>query len=116
MTKNLLAQITNPALGDTLQTYNNDGAGFVSQLISVGITLMFIAGFVIFVFMFITGGVQWIMSSGDKAAVEGARGRIMHAILGLFVLFFIFAFIKLVEGLFDISLVNITIPTLQTAG
>lgn len=113
---NKLSQITNPALGDTLQTYNDNGAGFVSELISKGITLMFIVGFVVFVFMFLTGGVSWIMSSGDKAAVESARGRIMHAVLGLFILFIIFAFIKLIEGLFGITLTNITIPTLQTLG
>lgn len=109
---NKLAQITNPALGPNLQTFNNDGSGFVSKFIGVGITLLFMAGIVVFVFMFLIGGVQWITSQGDKGNVEAARNRIGHALIGLFVLFTIFAVIRLIEGIFNLSLLNLTIPTL----
>lgn len=124
MTQKLLAQsqggaggapinqggITNPALGDNLQ--NLSGAGFVQSGIGVAITMLFIVGFVVFVFMFLIGGIQWITSQGDKANVEAARNRIGHAIIGLFILFIIFAIITLISGLFGVNLINITIPTL----
>jgi len=43
----------------------------------------------------IIGAIQWISSGGDKASVEAARGKVMNAIIGLIVLFVVFALIKL---------------------
>lgn len=104
--------VTNPALGDL-----GDLAGdtFLQRALSIGITLFFIVGIVIFVFMLLLGGVQWITSQGDKAAVEGARNRIGHAIIGLFILFVVFAVVNLIGAIFNINLLQITIPTLSTS-
>lgn len=105
--------VTNPVLPTNLQSLS--GVQFVQKALSVGITLIFIVGGIIFFFMFLIGGVQWITSSGDKAAVEAARGRIMHALIGLFVLFAAFAIITLIGSLFGLNLLQITIPTIPNA-
>jgi hypothetical protein len=102
--------IINPTLSGRLQDFN--GMTFLQQAITVGITLLLIVGGVIFFFMLLIGGVQWITSSGDKAAVEAARGRIMHALIGIFVLFAVFAIVNLIGSLFGLNLLRITIPTL----
>lgn len=47
------------------------------------IQIIFILGIVIAVAFLIYGGIKWILSGGDKAAVESARNHIVAAIVGL---------------------------------
>lgn len=106
--------VTNPVFQQQ-NIQNMGGVEFLQKAISVGITLIFIVGGVIFFFMLLIGGIQWITSSGDKAAVEAARGRIMHALIGIFILFASFAIITLIGSLFGLNLLEITIPTIPNA-
>lgn len=106
-----LAQIKNPILGNNLQSLS--GAEFFSRLISTLITFGFVAGSIIFFFMLLMGAIQWITSGGDAKQLEAARGRITSALIGIIVLFAIFAIIKVVEGLFEISILTIDIGVLK---
>ena len=72
MNKNLIAQISNPALGKTLN--ENTGVSFFQNLIPSVIGLLFVGGSILFFFMLVIGGIQWISSGGDKNALEAARG------------------------------------------
>lgn len=114
MNTNLLAQdpVTNPLLPNL---EGQTGPEFTSSLLSLLITLGFVIGSIIFVFMLITGAIQWISSGGDKANVEAARGRITSAAIGLFVLFVIYAIINAIQVIFKIDLINLPIPTLGGA-
>lgn len=47
------------------------------------IQLLFIIGIVVAVAFLIYGGIKWILSGGDKAKLEAARGHIVAAIVGL---------------------------------
>jgi hypothetical protein len=76
------------------------------------IGLIFVAGAIIFFFMLLISGIQWITSGGDKTAVEGAKGRLTQALIGIVVLFSAFAIIKLVQGLFGINILSIDIGPL----
>jgi len=49
------------------------------------IQLIFIIGVVIAVAFLIYGGIKWILSGGDKSAVESARNHIVAAIVGLLI-------------------------------
>ncbi|HWA52309.1 MAG TPA: hypothetical protein VG895_04600 [Patescibacteria group bacterium] len=123
MYKNLIAQaqggsggsgvsnggITNPAIGSL---NNNTGVGFVQELIPSLISLAFLAGAILFFFMLLIGGIQWVTSGGDKGAVEAARGRIAQALVGIVVLFSVFAIIKLIEGFFGINILTLDINPL----
>lgn len=103
-----IAQITNPALGN-LDNPGNRGVGFFAQLIPSLIGLAFVAGAIIFFFMLVIGALQWIISGGDKAAVEAARGRISQALVGIIFLFASFVIVKLIENFFGISILTIDI-------
>jgi hypothetical protein len=47
--------------------------------------------------------------------LEGARGTITSALIGLVILFAAFAIIKLIQTFFGISILNFTLPTLAGA-
>ncbi|SRR5260221_7170812 len=110
MNKLLAETITNPLLGDLNK---NTGVSFIQQLIPALIGLALVGGSLIFFFMLIMGAIQWITSGGDKAALEGARGRITQALVGIIILFSAFAIVKLVETFFNIHILTIDIGSLK---
>jgi hypothetical protein len=101
--------VNNPVLG-TLG--NQTGVSFFQKFIPMAITLAFIIGALIFFFMLVIGAIAWISSGGDKQALEGARGKITNALIGIVILFAVFAVIRLIQNFFGISILNLTIPTI----
>ncbi len=57
----------------------------ITKVVSVVIGVMTIAAAIWFIFQFLTGGISWISSAGDKAKLETARNRITHAFVGLII-------------------------------
>jgi TRAP-type C4-dicarboxylate transport system permease small subunit len=105
-----LAQITNPVLGPT---GNQSGISFLQKFIPAAINLAFVAAAVIFLFMLIFGAIQWISSGGDKQALESARGRITSALIGIVILFALFAILNLISNFFGgVPILNLSIPSL----
>jgi cytochrome bd-type quinol oxidase subunit 2 len=102
--------ITNPPLGPNLQAL--EGAGFFDKLLSTLITIFLIGGGIIFVFMLILGGIQWITAGGNKDQVESASGRIRTALIGIILLFSVFAIVRLAESIFGVSILTINIDPL----
>lgn len=72
---------------------------------------MIVAALITFVFL-IWGGIEWIMSCGEKSQTEAARTRITNAFIGLFVVFAAWAIIKVIETFFGICVIGcpITVP------
>ncbi|MBI3443113.1 hypothetical protein HY008_00375, partial [Candidatus Woesebacteria bacterium] len=101
-----LAQINNPALSPQLQGLT--AVGFINQILPAVITLLLIAGAVLFLFMLLIGGIQWITAGGDKGAVETARSRITHALIGIFVLFSVWGGVSIIGGIVGINLTQFT--------
>ena len=56
--------------------------------------------------MLVWGGIQWIMSGGDKAKTEEARNRITAALVGLAIVASAWAIMKLVEYFFGLNIQN----------
>ncbi len=112
MTKTVNAQepITNPALGPSLQS--KSGVGFFQDLVPRMVGLAFLVGVLVFFFIMITGAIQWITSGGDKTAVEGARGKITNAVVGVVILLSLFALLKVVEDFFGINILALDIGPL----
>lgn len=77
------------------------------------VTLIFIVGALVFFFMLVIGGIQWMLSGGDKAATESARGRITAALIGLVIIFAAWAIMKLIETFLGIKFLGeeVIIPT-----
>lgn len=81
------------------------------------IRLILIAAFVVAFIFLLVGGVRWIVSGGDKTAVEGARGMVTGALIGLVIVLAAFAIIRLVEIFFGVSIITggtLEIPNAQS--
>jgi len=78
------------------------------------IQLIFIIGVVIAVIFLIYGGIKWILSGGDKTAVEAARNHIIAAIIGLIIVVGAFFIIGLIFQLLGAKnpVTNLTINNL----
>ena len=109
---NYLAQdsIKNPVLSPSLQS--KSGLAFFQDLLPRIVGLAFVVGVLIFFFIMITGAIQWITSGGDKAAVEGARGKITNAVVGVVILLSLFALLKIIEDFFGINILVLDIGPL----
>jgi len=103
--------ITNPALGESVR--NLSGTEFFNKLLPNLIGLSFIVGAIIFVAIIIVGAIQWIISGGDKAGIESAKGKITNAVIGLVILLSLFAIIYVLENFFGIKLLELRINFLE---
>lgn len=99
-----LEGITNPALSARLQSMT--GGQFLGSLISSLIGLALIIAALVFFFMLLIGGIQWMTSGGDPKAVESARGRITNAIIGLTIVFSVWAIMMILEAFLGITIVS----------
>jgi hypothetical protein len=117
MTNNLIAgagesgEITNPVLGNLGQ---KTGLAFFQSFIPGLISFAFIGGTIIFFFMIVMGAIQWITGGGDKQALESARGKITNAVIGIVILFSLFAVLSLIQNFFNIKIMTLDIGPLVT--
>ena len=102
--------VSNPVLSNSLTDLS--GGEFLNKLISLGISVGFLVASVVFVYMFIMGGIRWITSEGDKNKVETARNQITHALVGLLLTFLLFVILGIIEQFFGISLKELSLPSL----
>lgn len=84
----------------------------VPSMVSGGIRLILVIAALLFFFMLVIGGIEWIISGGDKAGSENARKRITSALVGLAIVFSAWAIALLVKALFGIDIFVLNIPTL----
>ncbi len=101
--------ITNPVIGNLGK---QSGVSFLGKFLPALVSLCLITGSVVFFFMLVMGAIQWISSGGDKQGLESARGKISNAIIGIVILFSVFAIIKVVEVFFGIHILTIDISPL----
>lgn len=99
-----IAQITNPVLN---QPAAETGLTFFQKFLPAAIDLAFVIAGIIFLFMLIIGSIQWIGSGGDKQGLEDARSKITNALIGVVILFALFAIISFVSYFFgNVPLLN----------
>lgn len=84
-----------------------DFGKLLGAVIGAGLALATIAAF----FFLLWGGIQWITSGGDKAGVEAAQHRIQAALLGLLIVFSIWALFTVVGNFIGINPFNLTLPS-----
>lgn len=109
--------VASPTGGDINLAPQGNFAGLAtisaSSLVSGGIKLILVIAALLFFFMLVIGGIQWIVSGGDKSGSENARKRITSALVGLAIVFAAWAIITLVKTLFGVDIINLTIPSFQ---
>lgn len=88
------------------------GINFFQKLIPSLVIIALAIGVLIFFFNLISGAIQWISSGGDKEGVGQARKKISNALVGLVILFAIFAIAALIEYFFNIKILTLDIDSL----
>ncbi len=78
----VIGKITPPV---PIRNIGEGGAG-INKFLSNILNIIYVFGSIIFLFMIVVSAVQWIISGGDKEAVQKARSRITSAIIGLILL------------------------------
>ena len=94
-----------------------EGVGTITELtfeklITGSIRFLILIAAVVFFFVLVVGGIQWIVSGGDKTGSENARKKITSALVGLAIVFSAWAIIQLIGALFGINILEFTIPSL----
>jgi len=103
--------INNPALSNRIAGLTSEE--FLSRLLSVVLGLAFIIGSLAFFFIFIIGGIEWITSGGDKVKVDDARRKLTNALVGLILLFSIFAIANLIDTVFGVNITSFSLDFLN---
>jgi len=84
------------------------------SLVSGGIKFVLVIAAVIFFFVLVIGGIQWIISGGDKTGVETARKRITNALVGLVIVFVAWAIVTLIYNLFGVNIFSLSFDKFYT--
>jgi len=99
--------VINPRVGQ------GEGIAIINLLINNFITTAFIVGVVVALFFLISGAIGWITSGGDKESLQKSQKKITSALIGLFVLFCLYAIIRLVGDILGINLLKLTLPIIS---
>ncbi len=84
----------------------------IGGIVTALIRLILVIAALAFFFIMIIGAIQWITSGGDKTALEGARGKVTSAIVGVVILLSLFALLKIIEDFFGIDILTLDIGVL----
>lgn len=79
------------------------GFTFGGNLVSGVINILFIIAILIALIYLIWGGIKWIMSGGDKQALQTAREHVIAAIVGLVVVFLAYFIVNFILGVFGLG-------------
>lgn len=104
-------QITNPAVNKAVGT--GSGIDILQLFLTNFINVAFGAAGIIAFFMLLWGGIEYITAGGDKERTQAATKRLTAALIGLAIVFSVFAIIYIVETLFGVSIRTFTIPVIQ---
>lgn len=114
MVRRLIAQVTgeegivNPVLGNNLGMGSDpasSGSNLALYIAFLWQTAMMVGGLAVIVSLLL-GGVEWVMSNGDKGKVEHARERIMQTVIGMIVLMTAAGVTVFLSNAFRINLLN----------
>ena len=90
-------------LGDQVQSrvaINQDLGTFVSNSFNAVLLVAALAAFIYMVY----GGIEWILSGGEKGKIEEARNKITNGIIGLAIVASAWAVLLLVTYFFGINI------------
>lgn len=96
--------VENPAHGTTLQGL--EGTEYISRLLRVLIAGAFVAGVLVFTYIFISGAVSWISAGGDKGKVEAAKDKVTKGLIGLVIMLFVFAIVNVIGCVIGINILE----------
>lgn len=87
----------------------------IQPIVTGLINLILVAAVVVFVFLILIAGVQWITAGGDKEALSSAQKRLTAALIGITIVFSAWAIINLTKGFFGLEKLKGTAPPASSA-
>lgn len=99
---NHLAQqgLTNPALGPD---WVINGVAYTQQLLKAIIAAAMVLAGVVFIFMIIINGIKYISAGGDKGKIESAQKGLTNAVIGLIIVFALYAIVSTISCFFGLN-------------
>jgi hypothetical protein len=76
------------------------GLGTLANTFGLVYDLLFLTAIILSLAFLMWGGIDWMLSSGEKEKINRARGKIAFAIIGLLVVFAAFLIINAIFTLF----------------
>jgi len=89
--------------------------GGFGGIIGGAVNILFVIAVVIALVFLIWGGIKWILSGGDKSAVESARNTIVAAVVGLIIVFLSYFILNVILNFFHIQLSNLQLPQINVS-
>lgn len=74
----------------------------IANVFTVIITIIGLAGFV----MFVVGGITWMLSGGDSSKLQSAKGSMTYAVVGIVVALSAFIILNLIASFTGISIIT----------
>src|SRR5437588_415682 len=99
--QNVIGIITPPDPVATIA--NQPGVQGTQTIVTNLVTLALTVAGVVFLFMIIWGGFQWLTSGGDKESVKKAQGRLITAFIGIGVIMLAFVITHVVGDIFGFN-------------
>ena len=84
--------------------------------LSTTIGVLTISAGIWFIFQIFIGAYQWLVSSGEKQALQNAQKKLTNAIVGLFIVVFAYILIGVVSKIFGINILAPACLILQIVG
>ena len=101
-------------IGDALKGTNFEPIAGINYdapaLVTTALNLALVFGTLVSFFFLIWGAVQWISSGGDKEGLEKAKKKVTGALVGLVILFSVFAIGSIAQTVFDVNIFQLCIP------
>jgi len=94
--------INNPLIKNS-SAQTSDPTGYLNNVIRTAISIFLIIGVLYFLMQLILAAFHMIASQGDSKKFEEARGSLTNSIIGLVIIFSVFALLKLIGTIFGIS-------------
>lgn len=107
--------LNNPAISNFAGKIpsSKDAIPVLNKYVGNFITLAFGLSGILLLFMLLWGAYEYITSGSDKEATQKATKRITTALIGICILFSVYAIIAVVETLFGLKLTSIGIPSIN---
>lgn len=110
----LIADITNPVLKNSEQI-SSDSTGYVNNVLQSVISIFMIVAVVYFIWHFVMAAYHMISSNGDPKKWEESQKAILYSLIGLLIVFSLFAilrFVGTVVGVPGLQNLKLTWPSL----
>jgi len=115
--KSVQAAINNPVIDPGLRNQMvNDPKEYVSNVAQTLFSIFMVVGVIYFIWHFIMAAYHFISSEGDPKKIEDAKHALTYSALGLFLVFAVFAILKVIGTIFGVTgldTLKLTLPSLK---